>query len=284
MSCCTGTPTGRSSFTCTAMRSRRASRRVRSPKCASKRARPDGSRSICMPARRERKRCLAISKSIRSNALLHTVIPAEAGIQRGWVTAASLDHRIRGGDFARRGDGCSRALLFGLLAAASLLATPAAAHGFGQRYDLPLPLSLYLFGAAAAVVVSFIIVGLFVRGGASRSGFDRRFDLMSRGIGRFILHPATGLVPRLVAFAIFAMTVAAGFIGNQDPYRNIAPTMVWVIFWVGLAYVSAFAGDIWALANPWRTVFAAVERLSKGVANHPCLRYPEPLGVWPACA
>jgi len=31
---------------------------------------------------------------------------------------------------------------------------------------LPLPLSLYLFGAAAAVVVSFIIVGLFVRGGA----------------------------------------------------------------------------------------------------------------------
>ena len=28
-------------------------------------------------------------------------------------------------------------------------ATPAAAHGFGQRYDLPLPLPLYLFGAAA---------------------------------------------------------------------------------------------------------------------------------------
>jgi hypothetical protein len=172
----------------------------------------------------------------------------------------------------------------GLLAAASLLqARPAAAHGFGQRYDLPLPLSLYLFGAAGAVVVSFIIVGLFVRGGASRTGFDRRFDLMPYGIGRLILHPAFGLVLKLIAFVIFAVTVMAGFIGNQDPYRNLAPTMVWIVFWVGLAYVSAFTGDIWALVNPWRTIFAAVERLSKLVANRPRLGYPEALGVWPAC-
>ena len=47
--------------------------------------------------------------------------------------------------------------------AAALLATPACAHGFGQRYDLPIPLSFYLVGAAAAVVVSFVIVGLFVK-------------------------------------------------------------------------------------------------------------------------
>jgi hypothetical protein len=167
---------------------------------------------------------------------------------------------------------------------ASLLqASPAAAHGFGQRYDLPLPLSLYLVGAAAAVVVSFIIVGLFIRGGASRAGFDRQLDLTSHGVGRFILHPAPGLILKLLALAIFAVTVAAGFIGNQDPYRNIAPTMVWIIFWVGLAYVSAFIGDIWALVNPWRTIFAAIEHLSKRVANRPRLRYPAALGVWPAC-
>jgi hypothetical protein len=172
----------------------------------------------------------------------------------------------------------------GLLVAASLLRTgPSAAHGFGQRYDLPLPLSLYLFGAAAAVVVSFIIVVLFVRGGASHTGFDARLDLMPRGIGRFILHPGLSLVPQIVAVAIFVVTVEAGFTGNQDPYRNIAPTMFWIIFWVGLAYVSAFAGDIWALVNPWGTIFAAVERLSKRVAKRSRLRYPAALGVWPAC-
>src|SRR5215831_17886687 len=162
----------------------------------------------------------------------------------------------------------------GLLAAASLLqARPTAAHGFGQRYNLPLPLSLYLFGAAAAVVVSFIIVGLFVRAGAARSGFDRRFDLRRLGIRRLILHPAPGFALKLLALAIFAVTVMAGFIGNQDPYRNLAPTMVWIIFWVGLAYVSAFVGHIWALTNPWQTIFAGVERCSKRVANRPRCSY-----------
>src|SRR5262249_56223331 len=50
-------------------------------------------------------------------------------------------------------------------AAASLyaLATPAQAHGFGQRYDLPLPLTLYVTGACVAIVVTFLVVGLFFR-------------------------------------------------------------------------------------------------------------------------
>src|SRR5262245_7499420 len=96
----------------------------------------------------------------------------------------------------------------GALAVASLLkASPGAAHGFGQRYDLPLPLSFYLVGAAGAVVASFIIVGLFVRGGASPAGMARKFDLAPRGIGRLILHPACGLVLQLVTLVIFAVTV-----------------------------------------------------------------------------
>ncbi len=38
------------------------------------------------------------------------------------------------------------------------------AHGFGQRYDLPVPLWLWVTGGAAAVVLSFVVVGVFVRG------------------------------------------------------------------------------------------------------------------------
>src|SRR5262245_51408614 len=51
-----------------------------------------------------------------------------------------------------------------LLAAVTVCGTtaPAWAHGFGQRYELPLPLSLYLFGAVVTVVFSFVVVGLFV--------------------------------------------------------------------------------------------------------------------------
>ena len=35
-------------------------------------------------------------------------------------------------------------------------------HGFGPRYDLPISLALYLYGAAGVVVVSFVMVALFM--------------------------------------------------------------------------------------------------------------------------
>src|SRR5262249_49911156 len=52
----------------------------------------------------------------------------------------------------------SLALIFGLAAAG-----PAAAHGFGQRYDLPIPLSFYIWGAGATVALSFVGFSLFLR-------------------------------------------------------------------------------------------------------------------------
>src|SRR5918998_362098 len=46
-------------------------------------------------------------------------------------------------------------------AAFSLLCGEAQAHGLGARYDLPLPLWLYLLGAAAAVAASFALLASF---------------------------------------------------------------------------------------------------------------------------
>jgi hypothetical protein len=45
----------------------------------------------------------------------------------------------------------------------SVRATPAQAHAFGARYDLPLPLELYLAGAGGAVALSFVIMALVFR-------------------------------------------------------------------------------------------------------------------------
>jgi hypothetical protein len=36
-----------------------------------------------------------------------------------------------------------------------------AGHGFGERYDLPVPLWLWVTGAGATIVLSFVIVGVF---------------------------------------------------------------------------------------------------------------------------
>ena len=85
---------------------------------------------------------------------------------------------------------------------------------------------------------------------------------------------------------VFILTVTAGFCGNQDPYRNIAPTLVWIIWWVGLAIFSAFVGDLWAVVNPWRSLFDWRRPAYRDAdrPHRPALRlpYPEALGVWPA--
>ncbi|MGB3271826.1 MAG: hypothetical protein WBA66_02875 [Xanthobacteraceae bacterium] len=159
----------------------------------------------------------------------------------------------------------------------------AEAHGFGQRYELPLPLSLYLYGAAAVVALSFLLLGLFVRQAPPpRTGW--RFDLSATVIGRLLTHPVCVVTLKAVVLALFVVTIVAGLIGDQNPYRNIAPTLVWIIWWVGLAYVAAFVGDLWALVNPWHTVFDAVSRLTGQSGAAPgYVAYPRALGVWPAC-
>ena len=163
-----------------------------------------------------------------------------------------------------------------------LAAVPASAHGFGQRYELPLPLSFYLRGGAAAVVFSFVVVGLFVRQ-TQRPSAGARVDLLAHPFGRLLARLALPL--KLIALVLFLVTIYAGFFGNQDPYRNIAPTLVWIIGWVGLAYVSALIGDVWALINPWRTLFDAADSLYRRNTGRPFSLnwpYPSALGAWPA--
>ncbi len=164
--------------------------------------------------------------------------------------------------------------LFGLC----LSSTAAEAHGFGQRYDLPLPLSLYLLGTAAAVIVSFVVIGLFARFTPRARGYPR-VEVLARP------HPLPSAILRALAVGLFLLTVASGFFGEQDPYRNLAPTLVWIIWWVGFALLSAVIGDLWALINPWRSLFDGADRLWRaavGRSRGPRLSYPAALGVWPA--
>src|SRR5216683_808152 len=190
---------------------------------------------------------------------------------------SSMSKSIRGRVVVRQGRVFRISCLAVAIIGVCVLAGPAQAHGFGQRYDLPLPLSLYLFGTAAAVVLSFVVVALFAQHTPGARGYPR-IDLGA--------YPALAASLKLIAAGLFILTVAAGFIGDQDPYFNIAPTLVWIIWWVGLAAVSAFLGDFWGLVNPWRSLFDMADRVYRRLTARPGLAwglpYPDALGVWPA--
>lgn len=168
--------------------------------------------------------------------------------------------------------------VIGTAAVLELATLPASAHAFGTRYDLPLPLGFYLIGAGAAVALSFVVMARFLkqRGEAEET---LRFDLLSvPGIG-WLGASGTLNAIRWLSVAVFGLLLAAGFFGNPDPFRNIAPSFVWVVWWVGMAFTSALVGNLWALVNPWTILFTWFERATGGL--RPASSYPAWLGRWP---
>jgi len=174
-------------------------------------------------------------------------------------------------------------ILFALAACA--ISVKASAHGFAERYDLPVPLHLYVGGSAAVVALSFVVVAYFVRGDRTVKSYPT-FNLLGTTVGRILASPVVRLALRFFTVFMLVLVVVAGIIGHVDPFKNIAPTAVWVIWWVGLAYVSGMLGDLWALINPWRTGFDAVDRILGRLQPERRLglnkEYPEMLGTWPA--
>lgn len=163
-----------------------------------------------------------------------------------------------------------------LVCAAVYAPDPAAAHAFGQRYDLPVPLALYLTGSGATVALSFAVMALFLRR-RGEGAPPAEIDLSNTPAGRLLCHPVVTCLLRVFFVALFMLVVAAGFLGVDNPQRNIAPVTVWIVGWIGIAYISALCGDLWSLVNPWSTIYRWVVRDSD-----PVREYPAWLGMWPA--
>jgi hypothetical protein len=169
--------------------------------------------------------------------------------------------------------------LVSILIAILLTPTGVLAHGIGERYDLPVPLSLWLSGGGFAIAASFVVASAVLKKKESRAATS---DTSATPL-IIVVNPWLSCALQTVTALLTLLVVVAGFIGDQTPTYNIAPVMVWVIWWVGIAYLSALVGDIWSVVNPWAFVFAGFENLVKQfrLQLHP-RQYPDRLGAWPA--
>lgn len=180
-------------------------------------------------------------------------------------------------------------ILVSLVVVVIALAWPALAdaHAFGRRYDLPMPLSLFIAGAAAAVALSFVVVAALVRVASGPHAYPR-LNLLRWRLFRILSHSCVQTSLRVLSVALFVLVLLTGFYGMPVVKYNLAPTFVWIIWWVGLAYFCALIGDIWALINPWKIIFAWAERwfaaVSGGRRLSLRLPYPDWLGAYPAVA
>ncbi|MDX1498105.1 MAG: hypothetical protein R3352_11155 [Salinisphaeraceae bacterium] len=163
------------------------------------------------------------------------------------------------------------------LALISLCPLPAQAHGFGALYNLPVPLWLYNWSAAATLVVSFLIVALVVTTPPTSMGSSK--DIAQSMPGRLLRKGMPVL--RLFSLFLLFLCIATGLWGNPDPMRNFSPVFFWVIFTLVLTYAVAVFGDIYAALNPFRTLTVWIARFwAKGVTGR--YSFPQSWGHWPA--
>lgn len=160
--------------------------------------------------------------------------------------------------------------------AVAVLPSAAAAHGLTARRDLPVPEWLFAWAAGAVLAVSFIGLAAFWRQPKLEAANEQVLGRVPRW-----LDPVCGVI----GVAAFVLIIVAGYAGTENPVRNVGPTFVFVLFWVGLAVVCAVVGDVFRPFNPWRAVGRGAAAVGRrvGVSRTP-RAYPEAVGRWPAAA
>jgi hypothetical protein len=164
-------------------------------------------------------------------------------------------------------------------------------HGFGQRYDLPASIALYLFAAGGVVVLSFVLVVLFASDqvGAGATQYPRRAVV-------FLLPIARSRWPRIAGGVIGVLGLVAiiltGLLGSSKPELNPAEYLTWIYFWAATVILSGLVGNLWYLLNPWAAVYDLVSRMTSPRSGEvgPLAQRAGPvgrfnllkLGIWPA--
>lgn len=149
------------------------------------------------------------------------------------------------------------------------------AHSFGERYDLPIPLVLFVVGGALVVVASFLVVLRRPPTATESPGV-----VETRPAGRATLSGA-------LAVAVTAMLAWVGFVGAQEVSDNLLPLVFWLLVWIAVPLTCGLLGDWTRPVNP----FAFLSDLGDSallrrtlLARESPLPWPERLGWWPAAA
>ena len=172
----------------------------------------------------------------------------------------------------RIGGGVVAGLLLG-----ALLPSPAAAHAIGGTFQLPVPLFLYLAGAAVAVAASFVVTVVVARRAAPATYRLRPATARLASAARWAL--------RVLGLAWWYGAIVVGLVIGD--ISQLPGVLLWIGIWVGLPLAAALAGTAWPSLSPFRTTFAALEWVARrlGAASLDVgITYPSALARWPAVA
>jgi len=153
------------------------------------------------------------------------------------------------------------------------------AHGVGGRDDLPIPFGYAAVGAVAALLVSFLALGLLWR--EPRLDPDHAGHPLPPHAQRVLDGGLLRAALRLIGLLCAGYVAMAAVLGRDDAL-NPVPGAVYVLFWVGVPLVSVLFGPVWKLLNPLRSVHAGLSRLVGTRPEEGLAPLRAGLGYWPA--
>ena len=141
---------------------------------------------------------------------------------------------------------------------------------------------LFFWGGAVVLVLSFLALGVLWR----RPQLERRAAgrPLPAGLERVLRSRALRALLGTVSAALLVLVFLTALVGEPSSATNLAPTFVYVVFWLGLVPVVVLLGNVWPALNPWLAIANGVAWAADkvGLEWTPPLRRPERLGVWPA--
>ncbi|MCW2571042.1 MAG: hypothetical protein JWO88_1100 [Frankiales bacterium] len=150
------------------------------------------------------------------------------------------------------------------------------AHAFGQRYELPIPLWLFVAGGALVVAASFLVSA---RRDAPATAEVKAPDV----VPPMEFRPVAGGLGILVTLLV----AVVGLIGSQETAENIAPLFFWVLVWIAVPFSCGLIGDWTRPVNPFANLGRLGDRESVRkllLARNRPLEWPARAGWWPAVA
>ncbi|BEP15301.1 hypothetical protein acdb102_36120 [Acidothermaceae bacterium B102] len=151
------------------------------------------------------------------------------------------------------------------------------AHAFGARYDLPIPLKLFVLGGAVVVVLSFLV--------AERRTVDTSRETVPTDV-TYLRPWTTGAAAwATVSMLFLAFLVIVGITGSQEIPENIVPTTFWLVVWIIVPLTCGILGDWTQAVNPFATLAKLCDRpgLRKALLGSEApVGWPDKLGWWPA--
>jgi hypothetical protein len=138
------------------------------------------------------------------------------------------------------------------------------------------------YAASLVLILSFVALGVLWRR-PLLEGRDQGRPLSERW-QRVVLWVGWRIMLGALAVGLLALVWLAALVGEPDAGDNLAPTFVYVVFWLGLVPLVVVFGNLWSVLSPWRAAADAVAwAWSKtGRDWEPAAAYPERLGRWPA--